>query len=44
MKYVEYGDIVDYNEENSIFHIAKNISNIFNKKDKKKNNQRKKLL
>jgi len=36
MEYAEYGDIVDYNEENGIFNINKHISDIYDKKDKEK--------
>ena len=32
LEYADYGDIVDYDEENNIFSINKNISNIYNEK------------
>ena len=37
MEYAEYGDIVDYNEQNGVFSINKHIYEIYNKiKDKEK--------
>ena len=36
LEYAEYGDIVDYNEENGSFSINKHISDIYEKKDKDK--------